>query len=272
MAVADRAPRADAGATASDAAVFDELVALAGEDDGRWLTQFRSVAGAHQYRYLYRELRAIAGAGARVLDWGVATGHFSYFLVRAGYRAVGYSIENLAFAPLRHHPHYAFARGGPGQPVALPFRADAFDVVVSVGVLEHVHETGGNDLDSLREIARVLRPGGAFLCYHLPNQGSWVEFMARRLPAKPHHSRLYGRSQVEELVSSAGLQVERLRQYAFLPRNMWGRLPASLRRSRAAALGWDALDAAMERLVPPLCTYFTFVARKPAGRQRPPRG
>ncbi|MBQ4132690.1 MAG: methyltransferase domain-containing protein [Desulfovibrionaceae bacterium] len=45
----------------------------------------------------------------------------------------------------------------------------------SIGVFEHVHETGGDQLASLKEISRVLKPEGFFLCFHLPNKYSWVE-------------------------------------------------------------------------------------------------
>jgi len=37
---------------------------------------------------------------------------------------------------------------------------DKFDAVVSVGVLEHVKETGGSEIGSLREIFRILKLNG----------------------------------------------------------------------------------------------------------------
>jgi len=209
-------------------------------------------------------VRAIAPPGARILDWGIANGHFSYFLVRAGYRTYGYSLEDLTFARLLDDPAYGFVRGGPARPIALPFRDASFDVVASVGVLEHVRETGGDELASLREIARILRPGGCFLCYHFPNRTSWVEFLARQIPGKPHHSSLYARTEILALVGGAGMRLESLRRYAILPRNTWGAMPAAFRNSRLVASGWDALDGFLERLLPPLCTYFSFVARKPS--------
>jgi len=70
-------------------------------------------------------------------------------------------------------------RGDPREPVILPFAADAFDLVFSVGVLEHVHEAGGDARGSILEIERVLKPGGHFLCFHLPNRYAWGKIFGR---------------------------------------------------------------------------------------------
>src|SRR5439155_25510036 len=72
-----------------DQAILEELVALASRPE-RQLLQFRSLVGAHQYLGLYRLVRRYVPAGGSVLDWGTGNGHFSYFLVRAGYRATGF--------------------------------------------------------------------------------------------------------------------------------------------------------------------------------------
>ncbi len=246
-----------------DATIVDELIALAQEPSGEWLLQFRGLVGARQYRHLYKLLRSLSPPGSRVLDWGVANGHFSYFLQRAGYDTFGYSLEDLTFAPLLGDASYGFVRGGPDQPVDLPFRTGSFDLVVSVGVLEHVREAGGEEAASLSEIQRILRPGGAFVAYHFPRRGSWVEFLARRTPGKPQHQYLYSRREVAELAGASGLRLEQVRRYAFLPRNMWSKAPRFIRNSRFVAGTWDALDALLARALAPLCTYYWFVARKP---------
>ncbi|MGH9902312.1 MAG: class I SAM-dependent methyltransferase [Pyrinomonadaceae bacterium] len=77
---------------------------------------------------------------------------------------------------------------------ALP--SDSFDCVVSVEVLEHVEE----DADFVREVHRVLKPGGVFLMT-TPNGDSIPQ-------PYPDHRRHYTRAQLHALLSSCFDQVE----------------------------------------------------------------
>ena len=45
----------------------------------------------------------------------------------------------------------------------LPFHDNSFDRVVSISVLEHIYPAEGGDVQALKEISRVLRPGGELL-------------------------------------------------------------------------------------------------------------
>jgi len=229
--------------------------------------QFSSLAGARQYRRLHRLVRRRVPAGAAVLDWGTGNGHFAYFLRFSGYRATGFTIEGNSQAAWLDEPYELFAAGDPCEPVKLPFTDASFDAVASIGVLEHVRETGGSETASLEEIARVLRPGGVFVCFHLPNRWSWIDFLASRVPGKHHHDYRYGRDDVRSLVAGAGLDLVELQRYGLLPRNMLGRLPAPVAGSRRFADAWDALDAALGALLSPLCQNWAFVAvrRRDAG-------
>ena len=248
----------------SDEVIFRELVAR-GEGNGSWGPQFGSLAGVRQYRRLYRMVRRHLAPGAQVLDWGTASGHFSYFLTRAGYRATGFDFEGVSQAGWLDEPYERHVVGAsPPDPVHLPFADAAFDAVASVGVLEHVRETGGDESASLAEIVRVLRPGGVFLCYHFPNRTSWIDFISSRVPGKHHHLYRFTRADIERLMRDAGLELLEVARYGFLPRNGLNRLPAGLRRARWTADLWDALDAALGAALAPLCQNFAFVARRPA--------
>jgi len=63
------------------------------------------------------------------------------------------------------------------DPAALPFEDDRYDAVLSCGVLEHV----GDPEASLGEIRRILKPGGTFYVYKLPNRRSYLEAIAKRM-------------------------------------------------------------------------------------------
>lgn len=252
-----------AGRNVGDEAVLAELVALAREDPSRELLQFGGLVAARQYRPLHRAVRRYVPPGSRVLDWGAGNGHFSYFLTRAGYRATAFALAGGAFEKWLPASGWRFVAGSPDEPTRLPFEDASFDAVASVGVLEHVHEAGGEDRASLAELARVLRPGGVFVCCHLPNRWSWIEFAARRRPGIHKHDVRYQPDDVARLLDAAGLEPLEVRRYGFLPRNEWARAPRTLADARAVAAGWDALDAGLARVLPALCQNFLVVARRP---------
>ena len=247
---------------ASDVTILGELVDMARRFPERQLLQFRSRIGANQYRRLYRLVRGATAEGAAVLDWGSGNGHFTYFLQRAGRAAHGFSLLEGKFREWIPDPGYPFVKGNESEPVRLPYADATFDAVVSVGVLEHVRETGGDEARSLGEIARVLKPGGVFVCYHFPNRHSWIDRMARRFPDMHRHEFRYTAREIRALAAGAGLRVERLGRYGCLPRNSAGALPDGLARSRVLGAVWDAADGLLGVALARWCQNYFFVARK----------
>jgi SAM-dependent methyltransferase len=213
---------------------------------------------------LYRLIRRYVPAGAAVLDWGAGNGHFSFFLARAGYRATGFGFDGDAFRSWLGDAAYRFVAGSAADPVTIPFEAASFDAVASVGVLEHVRETGGTEAASLREIARVLKPGGVFIAYHFPNRTSWIDWAASRVPGKHHHRYRYGAADIAALVSAAGLEAVARSRYGILPRNSLHRVLGPLADAPAPTAAYDALDATLGAVLAPWCQNWWFVARKPA--------
>jgi ubiquinone/menaquinone biosynthesis C-methylase UbiE len=108
----------------------------------------------------------------RVLDAGCGTGHYAVALAQAGFQALGidYAPGMLAHAQARLTPALSerlnFRRMDLDQRLDL---ADAsFDHVINISVLQNVADPAF----TLRELWRVLRPGGALLLLHVPRPQS----------------------------------------------------------------------------------------------------
>lgn len=121
----------------------------------------------------------------------------------------GYGIEVVApharsfitvdkFAPaaeLARHPHVEFH-----QAVVPPlaFAANSFDFVISFQVIEHVKQ----DIELVREVKRVLKPGGKFIVT-TPNA-------PMSLTRNPWHVREYTAEQLRRLLAARFSEIETL--------------------------------------------------------------
>ena len=246
----------------SDEQIVQELMALQQRSPALGLLQFESLIRANQYRRLYRLVRNYLVPGQSVLDWGCGNGHFSYFLTRSGYQASGFALHSLALRETLEPGGFQFAQGPSDEVAKLPYDACQFDGVVSVGVLEHVREVGGQEIASLREIWRILKPGGLFLCYHLPNTYSLIEWMASYLPRMHHHAYRYTQKDIAQLCQQADFDLMAVERYGALPRNIWSRLPG-FGNSSWLANGIEPLDRGLGLIFSGICQNYYFVAQKP---------
>jgi SAM-dependent methyltransferase len=108
----------------------------------------------------------------RVLDFGCGSGELVQRLVQLGYDAHGCDIS-FAHDSATLAPDPGRCKQIQQTPYRLPFDDACFDVVLSSSVLEHAR----NPEEYLREIRRVLQPGGCAM--HL-FPGKWY------LPCEPH--------------------------------------------------------------------------------------
>jgi SAM-dependent methyltransferase len=225
--------------------------------------QFQSLPAANQYRKLYELTDAHVPPDGSVLDWGCGRGHFSYWLLRRGHRVTAYSLEDAPelfdLLPEEERSRLTFVRGT--DAVALPFAEASFAAAFSVGVLEHVREYGGTEEGSLRELHRVLRPGGRLVVYHFPNRFSHIEAYARLLRADSHEHRFTAK-EIARLTAATGFAVRDVARYGFLPRNSFNRLPGSLRSSERVASIVNGVDRVLERVFSPLAQNYYFVAER----------
>jgi SAM-dependent methyltransferase len=132
--------------------------------------------------------RVLDGRGKRILESGCGTGRWMAFFERLGHVPIGIDDSAGALAAARAHDReMRFVRG---DIVASPLREASFDVVFSSYVAEHF-EDGPDDL--LREIRRVLKPGGLLLLVVPYNNLFRRLFTNRALQAFYLLSRLRGR-------------------------------------------------------------------------------
>lgn len=142
-----------------------------------------------------RVLELFDQPGGRVLDVGCGSGVMAHDLLALGCEYYGIDPSPMmigecltVFAP---DSHAHFAVGGAEM---LSFPEGSFDAVLCVGVLERVYD----DRQALREMVRVLRPGGT-LIVTVPSKFSpyllWRDFLFYPLTslARPAYYRVRGR-------------------------------------------------------------------------------
>jgi ubiquinone/menaquinone biosynthesis C-methylase UbiE len=243
-------------------AILAELVNLQTKNPNYQLLQFKSLVSDYQYKHLYNLLLRYVETGEKILDWGCGNGHCSYFLLESDYKASGFAFSSCPSLKRLQSSDYHFIQGDDREPVTLPYGDSTFDAVLSVGVLEHVRETGGNEVESLKECFRILKLGGYFICYHLPNKFSWIEMIAGLIPHKFHHQYRYTPKDIYALCQQSGLDVLDLRAYGFLPRNWLGNLPPKISNSTQLAKLYNTMDDILSSIFSGICQNYWFVARK----------
>lgn len=170
--------------------------------------EYRSMADLEGVQWWYVGMRKITGSllspllqGAvgtpRILDAGCGTGWNLQDLSRFG-ETYGVDLSPLAVVTTKR-------RGGRvtrGNLLALPYESSSFDLVTSFDVLYHAWIS--DDAQAVRELARVLKPGGVLL----------VKVPALKILWGAHdeavHSRhRYTRGEVETLLERTGLTLIR---------------------------------------------------------------
>ena len=130
-----------------------------------------------QYKY-YETVRSLVG-GKIWLDLGCGHQVFADWMAKEQADVLDrcrkvFGID-LDWAGLRAHP--GIANKTFGDLTELPFAAASVELVSANMVAEHLEDPAG----VLREIHRVLKPGGAFV-FHTPNARGWVIQIASRIP------------------------------------------------------------------------------------------
>lgn len=120
-----------------------------------------------QHWLTFQELLGPNFPGRRVLEVGCGRGSLSAYFSDAGWDCTLLDISPAAIDVARKafSAHGLEARFEVGDCLELPFSAGSFDLVFSIGLLEHFE-----NIDRvIAEQARVLAPGGVFIGYVVPH-------------------------------------------------------------------------------------------------------
>ena len=206
---------------------------------------------------------------SRVLDYGAGRGA----LPQMNFRGIAAFVAGVDPDPVvRDNPYLDEARVLPLPSGRIDYPDESFDVVFAANVMEHVTDPA----TTLREIGRVLRPGGVLL-FKTPNRGHYVPLIARLTPHRFHElvNRLRGRAahdtfptvyrcnsagQIRSAAASAGLELAELQRWEGRPEYL--RLHPLL---YVVGLAYERLVNAVPLLAAARCLLVATL-RKPAGR------
>ena len=126
------------------------------------MTEAGSTRGPQQFGNAEANLRFLEAAGAltagaELLEIGTGTGLMLHSLLERGLCARGVEISPALIAESR--TWFGDLPVLEVSGVELPFPAGSFDLVVSFDVFEHIRDSDAH----LREVSRLLRPGGRYL-------------------------------------------------------------------------------------------------------------
>ncbi|WP_130835812.1 class I SAM-dependent methyltransferase [[Erwinia] mediterraneensis] len=151
-------------------------------------------------------------AEASVLDVGCGAGHVSFLAAGKVAQVTAYDLSDKMLTVVREA---AAARGltnittCQGYAEKLPFADASFDVVISRYSAHHWHDVGL----ALREIRRVLKPGGRFILMDIASTGQPVRdiwLQTTEMLRDPSHVHNYSQGEWLCMVNECGMQVTAL--------------------------------------------------------------
>ena len=232
--------------------------------------------------------------GDLVLDVGSGNGRHTFEALKRGAGVVAVDLDD-AYLPVVHEMALAMREqdeAGADAPIAavqgtalgLPFPDSTFDRVIAAEVLEHIPD----DVSAMRELARVLKPGGV-AAVSVPR--AWPERICWALSKQytatsGGHVRIYGRDQLITRLEGVGLRYfAHHHAHSFHSPYWWVKCVVGVDRDDALAarayksfLEWQIVNRprtldALERVLDPLlgkslCIYVQKPADSAAGAQR----
>lgn len=169
------------------------------------LTGERTVPGLAEENYWFRRHEVVYQrftdrcSGRDVLEAGCGEGYGADLLAGVARSVVGLDYDESAVAHVRaRYPRVDVRHANLAE---LPLDDGAVDVVVNFQVIEHLWDQA----QFVAECARVLRPSGVLLM-STPNRITFSP--GRDTPINPFHTRELNATELNELLTGAGLVVE----------------------------------------------------------------
>jgi len=161
--------------------------------------------------------------GAKVLDLGCGTGHFSSYIKTLGYDVTGLdpSTKMLDYSR-QNFPDITFVEGYSNT---LPFEANTFDLIISIEVLRYLDTKIVKE--SYEDIYRTLKPGGKIFITHVNTLATEGYFLFYHLKKVLHA--LKGTEYHNAYFTSANKEERILKQIGFKHISCIGRMFASVR-------------------------------------------
>jgi SAM-dependent methyltransferase len=203
----------------------------------------------------------LLAAKPKILEIGCGKGALLSLLRRQNYHALGcdHALEVLRSAA---EPLPVVAADGD----SLPFGNGSFDLVLSFDVFEHIPDTDGH----LREVCRVLRPGGSY-AFQTPNILTNVPFEILRTSIRfgvrnimwsfrpPQHCALHSFWKLRRRLERSGFETE---FYSVPVVNEFFRSKVRRYAGKAGAVALRLVNP--DRLPLPIRTNFFVTARRPS--------
>jgi len=109
--------------------------------------------------------------GKLVLDVGCGMGRFAEVATRWGARVVGIDLSAAAEVAAKNLPDREFV-ALQADVFALPFAAESFDIIYSVGVLHHTPDCEA----AVKALGKYLKPGGVLAVWLYSGYNKWYRF------------------------------------------------------------------------------------------------
>ena len=113
--------------------------------------------------------------GEHILELGAGAGPATQELARRAPRITSLEYDHLSALKLRTRANHSNVSVVQGDAAALPFADGTFSSVLAILMVHHLKSAELQDR-AFSEVHRVLRPGGVFLAFDIPN--AWIHRIA----------------------------------------------------------------------------------------------